>query len=75
MVDGVSPASSTGSGDGGGGSNGEESKREMGATSGREEGERRSSYFIEEMEGRGKVGRGREEGRRLCFMAIDASVS
>jgi hypothetical protein len=41
--DGVAPTSSTGSGDGG--SNGEESEREMGASSGREEGERGARFL------------------------------
>jgi hypothetical protein len=61
----VAPANSTGSddsvansGDGGGGSNGEESEREMKASSGREKGERRSLVFIEEREGEGGVDRG-----------------
>jgi hypothetical protein len=37
------------------------SEREIEASSGREKGERRSSVFIEEREGRGKVGRGRDQ--------------
>jgi hypothetical protein len=48
------------SGDDGGGSNGEESEREIGASSGRKEGERRSSVFIEEREGDGRSVGGRE---------------
>jgi hypothetical protein len=78
---GVAPASSTGSGDGvansgddSGGSNGEESEREMGVSSGREKGER-SSVFIEEREGIGKVGRGGREAPTVLQDAIDASVS
>jgi hypothetical protein len=74
---GVAPASSTGSGDGvansgddDGGSNGEERVREMGASSGRVKGERRSSVFIEEREGEGRsAGGGREVAR--IFMAIN----
>jgi hypothetical protein len=61
----VAPTNSTGSGDGvvnsgdgGGGSNGEESEREIEASSGREKGERRSLVFIEEREGEGRVDRG-----------------
>ena len=60
----IAPANSMGSGDGvansgdgSGGSNGEESEREMEASSGRENGER-SLVFIEEREGEGRVGQG-----------------
>jgi hypothetical protein len=74
---GIAPASPTGSSDGvansgddGGGSNGEERVREMGASSGREKGERRSSIFIEEREGEGRsTGGGRETTG--IFMAIN----
>jgi hypothetical protein len=69
MADGVAPASSTGSGvansgDDCGGSNGEESERKYGASSGREKGERRSSVFIEEREREGRSVEGRERGGR-----------
>jgi hypothetical protein len=47
------------SGNDGGGSNGEESEREKGASSGREEGERSSTDIYREREGRGE-GVGRE---------------
>ena len=58
MVGGVSPVSSTGSGDGGGGSNGEELEGENGASSGRKEkgGARRGFYRGEG--GSGKFGWG-----------------
>jgi hypothetical protein len=58
------------SSDGGGGSNGEESEREKGASSGREEGERSSAGIYREREGRGE-GVGRERGGRVLQDAID----
>jgi hypothetical protein len=63
------------SGDGSGGSNGEESERETGASSGREEGERAWCGFYRGEGGRGEGGRGRERYAGGFFMVIDASVS
>jgi hypothetical protein len=61
------------SGDGGGGSNGEESGREMGASSGREK-ELHGSVFIER--GRGEErSPGKGERRPGLHGTIDASVS
>jgi hypothetical protein len=59
------------SGDGGGGSNGEESERERekGASSGREEGERRAWRIYREREGRREVAG--ERGATGVFKAID----
>jgi hypothetical protein len=58
------------SSDGGGGSNGEESEREKGASSGREEGQRSSAGIYREKEGRGEEV-GRERGDRVLQDAID----
>jgi hypothetical protein len=59
------------SGDGGGGSNGEESEIEKGASSGREEEERSSAAIYREREGRGEVAGERENGRSVLQGAID----
>jgi hypothetical protein len=62
------------SGDGGAGSNGEESERENGASSGREEGERGARRIYREREGRREVA-GEREGRPGSSRPLMSSVS
>jgi hypothetical protein len=64
------------SGDGGGGSNGEESEREKGASSGREEGERGARRIYRERErGEGRGRRGERKGRPGSSRPLMSSVS